>query len=200
MEILLQRDLGSSMLSIAVILGWLGLFFVFLRVLTILIKRILEGISKNRNYLNKSINLNLSHKPFITKYNNLKMSILDKVKIGNSVQINLELSKDRLTKETIDAINVSSLGKIINFKITDGKGIGVVLQLSNGKEQWFFEDEIDLLDENGNIIKKNNKKENSNFIFDFLRGLNYENKNKVTELLNPINFFIWLVVSFKDIF
>ena len=129
------------------------------------------------------------------------MSILDKVKIGNSVQINLGQSKDRLTKETIDAINVSSLGKISDFRITDGKGIGVVLRLSNGKEQWFFEDEIDLLDENGNVIKKNNdKKENSNFIFNFLRGLNYENKNKVNELLNPINFFIWLVVSFKDIF
>ena len=129
------------------------------------------------------------------------MSILDKLKIGNSVQVNLELSKDRLTKETIDAINVSSVAKISDFRITDGKGIGVVLELSNGKEQWFFEDEIDLLDENGNVIKKNNdKKENSNFIFEFLRGLNYENKYKVRELLNPINFFIWLVVSFKDIF
>ena len=129
------------------------------------------------------------------------MSILDKVKIGNSVQVNLELSKDRLTKETIDAINVSSLGKISDFRITDGKGIGVILQLSNGKEQWFFEDEIDLLDENGNVIKKNNdKKENRNFVFDFLKGLNYENKNNVREVLNPINFFIWLVVSFKDIF
>ena len=75
------------------------------------------------------------------------------------------------------------------------------MQLSNGKEQWFFEDEIDLLDENGNVIKKNiDKKVNSNFIFDFLRGFNYENKNKVSELLNPINFFFWLLVSFKDIF
>jgi hypothetical protein len=129
------------------------------------------------------------------------MSILDKTKIGNSVQINLELSKDRLNKEIVDAINVSSVAVISDFRITDGKGIGVILQLSNGKEQWFFEDEIDLLDENGNVIKKNNDtKENSNFIFDFFKGLNYENKNNISELLNPINFFIWLVVSFKDIF
>ena len=129
------------------------------------------------------------------------MSILDKTSIGNTVRINLGLTNDRLTKEVVDAINVSSMAKIIDFRITDGKGIGVILQLSNGKEQWFFEDEIDLLDENGNLIKKNNdKKENSNFIFDFLRDLNYENKNNVSELLNPINFFIWLVVSFKDIF
>ena len=137
----------------------------------------------------------------MSRYNNLKMSILDKSKIGDSVQINIELSNDRLNQEVVDAINISKVAKISDFRITDGKGIGVILQLSNGKEQWFFEDEIDLLDENGKVIKKiNYKKENSNFIFDFLRGLNYENKKKVSDLLNPINFFIWLVVSFKDIF
>ena len=47
MQNLLERDLGSSLLSIAIILGWLGLFFVFMRILTITIKRILEGIFKN---------------------------------------------------------------------------------------------------------------------------------------------------------
>ena len=46
MQNLLHRDLGSSLLSVAVILGWLGLFFVFLRILTISIKRILELIFK----------------------------------------------------------------------------------------------------------------------------------------------------------
>ena len=129
------------------------------------------------------------------------MLILDKTKIGNSAQVNLKLSKDRLTKETIDAINISPIGKISDFRITDGKGIGVVLQLSNGKEQWFFEDEIDLLDENGNVIKKIiDKKEKNILLFEALRKLKYENKKKVSDLLNPINFFLWLIVSFKDIF
>ena len=129
------------------------------------------------------------------------MSILDKAKIGDSVQISLEHSKDRLTKEIISAIKVSSVAKINDFRITDGKGIGVVLQLSNGKKQWFFEDEIDLLDENGNVIKKiNGTKKNNILILNTLRGLNYEKKNKVKELINPVNFFLWLVVSFKDIF
>ena len=129
------------------------------------------------------------------------MSILDKAKIGGSVQINLELSKDRLDKVVLDAINVCSIAKISDFRITDGKGIGVILQLSNGKEQWFFEDEIELLDENGNVIKKNNdKKESKNLTLNFLSGIRYENKNKASDLLNPINFFLWLIVSFKDIF
>ena len=46
MQNILQRDLGSSLLSIAVILGWLGLFFVFLRILTISLKKILEAVFK----------------------------------------------------------------------------------------------------------------------------------------------------------
>tara|TARA_Y100000991_G_C21794830_1_gene272827 strand:- start:148 stop:537 length:390 start_codon:yes stop_codon:yes gene_type:complete len=129
------------------------------------------------------------------------MLILDKAKIGNLVQINIELSKDRLTKETIDTLKISSMGKISDFKITDGKGIGVVLQLSNGKEQWFFENEIDLLDEYGCVIENNYKtNENNSLIFEPFKKLKYENKNKVGELVNPINFLIWLAVSFKDIF
>ena len=129
------------------------------------------------------------------------MSILDKAKIGNLVRINLELSQDRFNKEIIDAINLSSTGEISDFRITDGKGIGVVLKLSNGKEQWFFEHEIDLLDEKGNVINKiyDKEKRSGNFL-DSFEALRYENKIKINELINPINFFLWLVASFKDIF
>ena len=129
------------------------------------------------------------------------MSILDDATIGDSVQINLELSKDRLTKEIIDAVHASSVGKICDFKITDGKGIGVILKLTNGKEQWFFAEEVSLLDKNGNVINKINETQDNNiFLFDILRELNYENTNKVGKLINPINFFLWLMVSLKDIF
>ena len=131
------------------------------------------------------------------------MSILDKVKIGNTVRVNLELSKDRLTKETIEAINISSECTISDFKITDGMGIGVFLNLSNGKNEWFFENEIQILDEKGNIIEyeaNKNKILENNFILSAVNNINYESKFKSSELLNPINFITWLIVSLKDIF
>ena len=128
------------------------------------------------------------------------MSILDKVKIGNSVKVNLNLSRDRLTKDTIETINFSSVGIIKDFRITDGKGIGVVLELSNGEEQWFFENEINIIDENGNVKEKvQDTNENNFFKFDIFKNLQYQNKNEINELLNPLNFFMWVLVSFKDI-
>ena len=49
MSDLLQKDLGSGLLSITVLLGWLGIGFVFLRILSISIKRILESVFKLSN-------------------------------------------------------------------------------------------------------------------------------------------------------
>ena len=49
MEEILQKDLGSSLLSISVLLGWIGISFVFLRILTLLIKKILEAVFKISN-------------------------------------------------------------------------------------------------------------------------------------------------------
>jgi len=49
MNELLQKDLGSTLLSLSVLIGWLGLGFVFLRILTLSIKRILEWVFKISN-------------------------------------------------------------------------------------------------------------------------------------------------------
>ena len=49
MQEFLQRDLSSILLSVSVLLGWIGLSFVFLRILAITIKKILETVFKNSN-------------------------------------------------------------------------------------------------------------------------------------------------------
>ena len=128
------------------------------------------------------------------------MEFLDLVKIGTPVKINVNLSKDRLTSKTLNAIKESSSFKVKDFRLTDGKGIGVIVELSNGQEEWFFENEIEILDENGKVIPRDDSAEKNIFFSNLLKNLKYKPKTNIKEIVNPINFFSWLIYSFKDIF
>ena len=129
------------------------------------------------------------------------MEFLDLVKIGSQVKVNVDLSKDRLSAKTIDAIKQSPTCLVEDFRLTDGKGVGVVVKLANGEKEWFFENEIQLLDENGKIINRTEKFEKDKFFFTALiENLKYKPKQKPKDLINPFNFASWLIYSFKDIF
>ena len=128
------------------------------------------------------------------------MEFLDLVKIGSPVNINVNLSKDRLSSKTLNAIKNSSSFKVKDFRLTDGKGVGVIVELSNGEEEWFFENEIEILDDYGKVIPRDNTLEKNIFIRDLLKDLKYKPKTNFKELINPINFFSWLIYSLKDIF
>jgi len=129
------------------------------------------------------------------------MEFLDLVKIGSKVKVNVDLSKDRLSTKTVDAIKQNSICLVKDFRLTDGKGVGVVVQLSNGEKEWFFENEIQLLDEKGKIINRTEKVEKDNsFLLNLIENLKYNPKQKPKDLINPLNFASWLIFSFKDIF
>ena len=128
------------------------------------------------------------------------MEFLDLVKIGSKVKVNVDLSKDRLSTKTIESIKNSSICIVKDFRLTDGKGVGVIVEFSNGQEEWFFENEIEILDDNGKVIPRVNNLEKNIFIRNLLKDLKYKPRTNVKELINPINFFSWLIYSLKDIF
>ena len=128
------------------------------------------------------------------------MEFLDLVKVGSLVNINVDLSKDRLSSKTLNAIKDSSSFKVKDFRLTDGKGVGVIVEFSNGEEEWFFENEIEILDDKGKIIPREDALERNISISNLLKDLKYKPRTNVKELINPINFFSWLIYSIKDIF
>jgi len=128
------------------------------------------------------------------------MEFLDLVKVGSLVNINVNLSKDRLSSKTLNSIKDSSSFKVKDFRLTDGKGVGVIVEFSNGDEEWFFENEIEILDEYGKIIPRDDALEKNIFISNLLKDLKYKPRTNVKELINPVNFFSWLIYSLKDIF
>ena len=127
------------------------------------------------------------------------MKILDLIKVGSKVKVNPNLSNDRLSSSTLDIVNTSSDYIVKDFKLTDGKGIGVIVELQNGKKEWFFENEIEIYDEEGHKVNfPANDSQNINPYDLRLEDLKYRLINPPKRLLNPLNFLSWLLYSIKD--
>ncbi|APD47542.1 DUF2862 domain-containing protein [Synechococcus sp. CS-602] len=62
------------------------------------------------------------------------------IDIGSRVRITRV--RDRIPADLVEALKSDASGTVSGFKMTDGSGIGVVVELSNGSSGWFFDDEI----------------------------------------------------------
>jgi hypothetical protein len=68
------------------------------------------------------------------------MSQAATINVGSRVRITRV--RDRIPAEMIEALKADPTGTVTGFRTVDGQGIGVVVQLSNGSQVWFFDDEI----------------------------------------------------------
>ena len=119
---------------------------------------------------------------------------------GNLEQnVNIDMSQlsDQLPDKLIKTLRKDGRGKFLDYKMTDGGGIGIVVELNDGSKNWFFEDELRCRDNSiyltGSTISKSNKFPDQNIF----QGP--EINGEITELLNPMNFIQWLMYSLKDV-
>ena len=64
------------------------------------------------------------------------------MKIGQKVQIHR--LRDRVSKDICNKLGQQ--GTVKNFKMTDGSGIGAIVQFADQTAGWFFEDELKLVE------------------------------------------------------
>jgi hypothetical protein len=62
------------------------------------------------------------------------------ISIGSKVRITRV--RDRIPADLVACLKADPTGIVTDYRVTDGKGIGVVVQLSGGGSTWFFDDEI----------------------------------------------------------
>ncbi len=62
------------------------------------------------------------------------------ITIGSKVRV-LRV-RDRIPANLVEALKSDPTGTVKDYRVTDGKGIGVVVDLTAGGSTWFFEDEI----------------------------------------------------------
>ena len=129
----------------------------------------------------------------------------NQIKIGYLVKVDLGRIQDQIPNNLLEALSKDPTGRVLDYKMTDGRGIGYVLELNNGSTHWFFESEITStqnLEQRPQNYKDNlpisefrNKKNITRFSEDVMVL-----KEDIIDLINPIVFFKWLVYSLKDVF
>ncbi len=65
---------------------------------------------------------------------------LESIEVGSKVRVTRV--RDRIPQDMVDLLKSDAFGTVTEFRTVDGKGIGVVVELSDGSSSWFFEDEI----------------------------------------------------------
>ena len=63
------------------------------------------------------------------------------MEIGQTVKV-LRL-RQKMAADIIEKIKQNPTGTVKEFKMTDGSGVGVVVDFGNGVSTWFFEDEVE---------------------------------------------------------
>ena len=131
------------------------------------------------------------------------------VEIGSKAIIDLTLVRDRIPKRLLLVLLDNPVGTVIDYKMTDGNGTGLVLKLGDGSISWFFSEELKTL--KGEIVKdkeyelvslsrsKIHRTGRTN-----LKVKKYEEQivlgQEIITMLNPLNFVKWTLYSLKDVF
>ena len=132
------------------------------------------------------------------------MEINPLIPIGTKVKVEKSKIKNDLPKKILDDFPQIINGEVIDYKMTDGMGIGYVLMTENKIKIWIFNNEL------------NEKTKKEYQIYDGddsaillpkalilkINKVDYEingNRN-IKTILNPITLISWLIFTIKDIF
>ena len=63
-------------------------------------------------------------------------------RIGSNVKVQVDQVRDRIPKDLLKKLKDNPRGRVVDYKMTDGTDIGLVLELSDGSTSWFFNQEI----------------------------------------------------------
>ena len=132
------------------------------------------------------------------------MEVNPLIPIGAKIKVDKSKIENLLPNKLLDDLPQVISGEIVDYKMTDGTGIGYVLMTENNLKIWIFKNELDEQTKREYRIEDMNKisnSKNNDLIlgkYEFAYQIN-GNRN-IKTIVNPINLINWLVFTLKDIF
>ena len=61
---------------------------------------------------------------------------------GQNLRVEINEVKDRLPQNILEIIKKQPVVELVGYKMVDGNQFGLVVKLTNGEINWFFENEL----------------------------------------------------------
>ena len=132
------------------------------------------------------------------------MEVNPLIPIGEKIKVDKSKIENLLPNKLLDELPQIINGVIIDYKMTDGMGIGYILMTENNQKIWIFNTELNEQTRREyriEVTNKFNNPMNKNIILGKNKLNYYINGNRsVKTIANPINITKWFIFTLKDIF
>ena len=132
------------------------------------------------------------------------MEVNPLIPIGAKIKVDKSKIENLLPNKLLDTLPKQINGEIVDYKMTDGMGIGYVLMTEDNIKIWIFNTELNEQTRKEYSLEESNKyynPQNSDLILGKYKVAYDINGNRnIKTILNPINLIKWLIFTMKDIF
>ena len=132
------------------------------------------------------------------------MEVNPLIPIGAKIKVDKSKIENLLPNKLLDTLPKQINGEIVDYKMTDGMGIGYVLMTEDNIKIWIFNTELNEQTRKEYSLEESNKyynPENSDLILGKYKVAYEINGNRnIKTIANPINLINWLIFTMKDIF
>ena len=124
------------------------------------------------------------------------------IPIGSEIKVDKAKIENALLKKLLTGRPQIIEAKVIDYKMTDGMGIGYVVLCEDNLKIWIFSSEL-----NKETIKQYKLNQTDSFKYDnnifslYNEDINYklDGNKKIKYIINPINLINWIIFTLKDI-
>ena len=126
------------------------------------------------------------------------------IPIGTKIKVDKSKIENILPNKIMDDLPQKIYGKIVDYKMTDGRGIGYVLMTENNIKIWIFTAELNEQTRKDykikDPIKSNSYIDISSLLEKYKLTYDLNGNRKIKTITNPINLINWLIFTLKDTF